>query len=320
MKAIVCTKYGPPEVLQIKEVEKPVLKNNEVLIKIHATAVTASDCIARAFKIPYTHWFPKGMFMELMMGIILGFGKPRNPIMGMLLSGEIESTGKDVKRFKTGDSVFGWTISSGVSIRIGTYAEYKCLPENSVIALKPTDVSHEEAAAIPYGGLLAWHFLKKGKIQTRSKVLIYGASGAIGTSAVQIARHFSAEVTGICSTRNLALVESLGADMVIDYTDDNAPEKLETYDLILDAVGKRKRSELKLICEKALIPKGKSISVDDGSPKANIDDLLFLKELVKAGELKPVIDKTYTLDQMVEAHRYVEQGHKRGNVVITVAE
>ena len=318
MKAVVCTKYGPPEVLQYKEVDKPVPGNREIGIRLHATAVTASDCIVRAFKIPYKHWFPLGMFMELMMGLTLGFGKPKNPILGMVFSGVVDSVGWDAHRFKTGDPVFGWTLNSGLKIRFGTYAEYICLPENGVIALKPADISHEEAAAIPYGGLLAWSFLKKGKIQERKKVLIYGSSGAIGTSAVQISKHFGAHVTGVCSTRNIALVNSLGADKVIDYTADHAEEQLEQYDLIVDAVGKRKHSVLKGYCEKVLNTGGKSLSVDNGSPKADIHDLLFLKELVEAGELKPVIDRSYPFDQIVEAHRYVDQGHKKGNVVIIV--
>ena len=318
MKAIVCTKYGPPEVLQLKEVEKPVPKKNEVLIKIHATAVTASDCIARAFNIPYNHWFPKGMFMELLMGLVLGFGKPRNPVMGMVLSGKIESRGKNVQRFKQGDQVFGWTLNSGLSLQLGTYAEYKCLPQNSVLAKKPANMDFKEAAAIPYGGLIALHYIRKGKIQPGYKVLIYGASGAIGTAAVQIAKHLGAHVTGICSTRNLELVRSLGADKVIDYTAENPEDEIETYDFILDAVGKRKQSELKTYCESVLNPKGRSISVDDGSPKADNKGLSFLKQMVETGDLKPVIDSSYPLEEMVDAHRYVDQGHKQGNVIITI--
>jgi NADPH:quinone reductase-like Zn-dependent oxidoreductase len=180
MKAIVCTKYGPPEVLQLKEVEKPTPRKDEVCIKIFATAVTASDCIVRGFKLPI--WHPVG----LMMGLVIGFTKPRNPILGMVLAGEVESTGKDVKRFKKGDQVYGWTIKSGIQIQFGTYAQYKCLAENTVIALKPSNLTYEEAAAVPYGGSIALHYLKKGKIQSGQKVLIYGASGAIGTSAVQL--------------------------------------------------------------------------------------------------------------------------------------
>jgi NADPH:quinone reductase-like Zn-dependent oxidoreductase len=314
MKAIVCTKYGPPEVLKLKEMEKPTPKNNEVLIKIFATAVTASDCIVRGFKLPI--WHPIG----LMMGLVLGFNKPRNPILGMVFAGEVESAGKDVKLFKNGDQVYGWTMKSSLQIRFGTYAEYKCLPENSVIASKPSNLTYEEAAAVPYGGLIALHYLKKGNIQNGQKVLIYGASGSIGTSAVQLARYYGADVTGVCSTTNLELVKSLGADKVIDYTKEDITNRGELYDFILDAVGKSKSSNLKLQSKNALTPDGKYISVDDGSPKANVENLNSLKELVEAGQLKPVIDRRYPLEQMVEAHRYVDKGHKKGNVVITVEQ
>lgn len=308
MKAIVCTKYGPPEVLQLKEVEKPALQNNKVLIKIFATAVTASDCIIRGFKLPI--WHPMG----LMMGLAIGFTKPRQPILGIVFAGEVDSVGKDIKSFTKGDQVFGWDLFPA----FGAYAEYKCMPEKGMLAIKPTNVTYEEAAAIPYGGLLALYFLKKGNIQSRQKVLIYGASGAIGTSAVQLARYYGAEVTAVCSTANLELVKSLGAESVIDYTQEDFTNIVESYDLIFDAVGKRKSSKLKLQCKKALTPNGKYISVDDGSPKVSIEDLILLKELVAAGKIKPVIDKRFPLEQMAEAHEYVEKGHKKGNVVITV--
>ena len=304
MKAIVCTKYGPPEVLQLKEVEKPTPKNDEVRIKIFATAVTASDCIVRGFNIPL--WHPMG----LLMGLALGFTKPRQPILGMVFAGEVESAGKDVKSFTKGDQIFGWDISA-----FGAYAEYKCMPENGMLAIKPTNVNYEEAAAVPFGGLLALHFLKKGNIQRGQKVLIYGASGAVGTSAVQLARYFGAEVTGVCSTANLELVKSLGADTVIDYTKEDFTNRGELYEFIFNAVGKRKA---KLQCKKALTPNGKHVTVDDGSPKVHIEDLILLKELVEAGKIKPVIDRRYPLEEMAEAHRYVDKGHKKGNVVITV--
>jgi NADPH:quinone reductase-like Zn-dependent oxidoreductase len=312
MKAIICTKYGPPEVLQLKKVEKPVPRQNEVCIKIFATAVTASDCIVRGFKLPV--WHPMG----LLMGLVLGFKKPRNPILGIVLAGEIESAGKDVKSFKKGDQIYAWTVMSPTKILFGAYAQYTCMPEKSVITLKPVNLGYEEAAAVPYGGLLALHFLKKGNIQNRKKVLIYGASGSIGTSAVQISKYYGAEVSGVCSTKNLELVRSLGADKVIDYTKEDATTTGENYDFILDAVGKWKSSNFKLQCRKALTPEGKYISVDDGSPKGTVENLLLLKELVETGKLKPVIDKIYPLEQMVEAHRYVDKGHKKGNVVITV--
>jgi NADPH:quinone reductase-like Zn-dependent oxidoreductase len=314
MRAIVCTKYGPPEVLKLKEIEKPVPKKNEVLIKIHATVVTASDCIVRGFKLPL--WHPIG----LMMGLVIGFSKPRNPILGMVLAGEIESIGTEVKSFKIGDEVFAWTVKSPIKIRFGTYAEYKCLPEDSVITTKPSNLTYEEAAAIPYGGLLALHFLKKSNIPNRKKILIYGASGSIGTSAVQIARSYGEEVTGVCSTSNLELVKSLGADKVIDYTKEDISNRNESYDFIFDAVGKKKSSKLKMDSKKALTPNGKYLSVDNGTSSPCIEDLILLKEMVEEGKLKPVIDRRYTLEEMVEAHRYVDKGHKKGNVVITVEQ
>ena len=307
MKAIVCTKYGPPDVLQFQEVEKPTPRNNEVGIKIFTAAVTASDCIIRGFKVSRRSWIPGRL--------LLGLTKPRKSILGLVLAGEIVTVGKDVKRFQRGDRVYAFT-----GFRFGAYAEYTCLPEDSVIALMPSNLSYEEAAAIPFGGLLALHFLRKGEIQSGQKVLIYGASGAIGTAAVQLARHFGANVTGVCSTSNLELVKSLGAEQVIDYTNESVTNRGELYDIIFDAVGKRKSSPLKVQCQTALTPSGKYISVDDGSPKLHSEDLLFLTELVEAGKMKPVIDRCYPLEQIVKAHRYVEQGHKKGNIVITVKQ
>jgi NADPH:quinone reductase-like Zn-dependent oxidoreductase len=312
MKAIVCTKYGPPEVLQLKEVEKPIPKDNEVLIKIYAASATVSDCIIRSGKVNILLWLP--------MRIFVGFRRPRKPILGLELAGEVEGTGKDVKRFKKGDQIYAFTGKC-----FGAYAEYACLPEDglrmpadAIMALKPSNTTFEEAAAAPARGTLALYFLKNGNIQNGQKVLIYGASGGVGTFAVQIARHFGAKVTGVCSTTNLDLVKSLGADEVIDYTKEEFSKRGEHYDFIFDAVGKGKSSKLKLLCREALTPNGRYISVDDGTPKIDIGYLLLLKELIETGEIKPVIDRCYTLEQIAEAHRYVDKGHKKGNVVITV--
>jgi NADPH:quinone reductase-like Zn-dependent oxidoreductase len=314
MKAIVCTKYGPPEVLQLAQVEKPVPKDDEVLIRVHAASATVSDCLVRSGKVNILLWIP--------MRIFVGFRRPRHPVLGLELAGEIEATGKNVKRFRKGDQVLAFTGK-----RFGAYAEYTCLPEDglcmpqdSIMTLKPSNVTYEEAAAVPSRGTLALYFLKKGNIQKEQKVLIYGASGGVGTFAVQLAKHFGAEVTGVCSTANLELVRSLGADKVIDYTKEDFTKNGDLYDLVFDAVGKRKSSKLKLLCKEALTPNGKYISVDDGTPKIPIEHLVLLKELVETGKIKPVIDRRYPLEQIADAHRYVEKGHKKGNVVITLGE
>jgi NADPH:quinone reductase-like Zn-dependent oxidoreductase len=312
MKAIICTKYGPPEVLQLKEIEKPAPKDNEVCIKIHATSITHSDIIIRGLKVHGG--------MRFLMGLAIGFSKPRNPILGMILAGEVESTGKAAKRFKKGDQVYGVTIKSAMHLRLGTYAEYKCLPDDSFIVSKPSNTTYEEAAAVPYGGLIALYFLKKGKIQSGQKILVYGASGSIGTSIVQLAKYFGAKVTGICSTSNVELVKFLGADTVIDYTKEDFTETGDLFDIIFDAVpaGMMDRTSLKLKCKKALTSNGKYISIADGRPEFSIEGLILLNELLETGKIKPVIDRCYPLEQIAEAHRYVELGHKKGNVVITV--
>jgi len=310
MKAIICTRYGPPEVLQLKEVEKPTPKNDEILVKVHATAVTASDSLMRRSDLP--------VMFSLMRRLGVGLLKPRKPITGFVLAGEVEVVGKDVKLFKKGDQIYG---SAG--LRMGAYAEYACLPEaqtlTGCLAIKPATLSYEEAAAVPYGAMIAMHFLNKGNVQRGQRVLVYGASGAIGTAAIQLAKFAGAEVTGVCSAANLALVKSLGADKVIDYTRDDSVNSLEQYDIVLDAVGKRKTSKLKVACQHALAPGGKYLSVDRGAPRPRAEYLVQLKQLIEEGKFKAVIDRSYPLEQIAEAHRYVDQGHKKGNVVITVA-
>jgi NADPH:quinone reductase-like Zn-dependent oxidoreductase len=284
--------------------------SHQVRIRIHATAVTVTDCRVRS------DLSSAPLAMRFLARLAVGFGRPRQPILGSALAGEIEAVGKAVKRFAVGDRVYGYS-----GMRFGGNAEYVCLKETGGLLTgglvpAPSNLGFAEAAAIPYGGLMALHFLRRGDVQSGQRVLIYGASGAVGTAAVQLARHFGADVTGVCSTANLELVRSLGAERVLDYTRENDPGG--RYDLVLDAVGVRKTSPLKQACRDALVPGGRYRSVDRGMPRMTASGLQVLRELVEAGALKPVIDRRYPLERVAEAHRYVEQGHKRGNVVITV--
>jgi NADPH:quinone reductase-like Zn-dependent oxidoreductase len=316
MKAIVYTKFGPPDVLQLQEVEKPTPKDNEVLVKIYATTVVKEDPDMRA---------SRGFN---------GFLKPRHPILGQEFAGEVEATGRDVTRFKQGDQVYGMDM-------FGAYAEYKCMPEDGALAIKPANMSFEEAASVPNGALTALPFLRdKCNIQSEQTVLIYGASGSVGTAAVQLAKYYGAEVTGICSTTNLEWVKSLGANQVIDYTREDFTQNSKTYDIIFDTVGKRSFSECKgsltdegiylatvptpvimlqaLWTAKGGSKKVKFVAAGLRPAREKIKDLVFLTKLIEAGKIKPIIDRCYPLEQMAEAHRYVEKGHKKGNVVITV--
>jgi alcohol dehydrogenase len=310
MKAIECLKYGDAENLILTHIKKPSPKDHEVLIKIHATSVTTSDVLIRRMNEP--------LIQKFLLQLIFGFGRPRNPILGMVTSGIVERKGKDVTLFEVGDEVFAYGSISPTKRRFGSYAEYICLPENWNLALKPSNFSFEEAVAIPYGGLLASHLLKKTKINKGDKVLIYGASGSIGTMVIQFAKNLGAHITSVCSGRNFELVKTLGSDKVIDYTIENAETKLERYKYVIDAVGNSKTSKLKESSKKALTFKGKYISIDHGTPFTPKESFLNLKNLAEQEKIIPVIDRVFPLEKMAEAHKYVEKGHKRGNVVITI--
>lgn len=323
MKAMIWTKYGSPDVLQFREVDKPVPKDNEVLVKIQATTVETGDCELRRYEIHNKLVLP----MKLYFGLI----RPtRVKILGQQLAGVIEAVGKDVKLFKKGDSIF-----APATMCFGAYAEYICLPSTHAMALKPTNMDYEEAAAVPVGGLNALHFIRKANIQCGQKVLIYGTSGSIGTFAVQLAKNFGAEVTGICSTAKIELVKSLGADKVIDYTKDDFSKSGETYDVIFDTIGKSpffdsirslKKNGCYLLANPTVTQMIRGLWISMTSRKKvmfefasyRTEDLIFLKELIEAGKLKTVIDRRYPLEKTADAHRYVEEGHKMGNVIITV--
>ena len=322
MKAMVCTRYGPPDVLQLRELEKPTPKDNEVLVRVHAATVTKGDCELRSLNLPLT-W-------QLFVRIGFGFRAPRKKVLGQELAGEIESVGRDVKLFKKGDQVFAFT-----GLRLGAYAEYNCLPEKGLVAIKPANMTFEEAAAVPVGGLHALNCLRKGNIQSGQKVLVIGAGGTVGTPAVQLAKSFGAEVTGVDSTGKLEMLRSIGADKVVDYTQEDFTKNGESYDVIFDVVGKSSFSS----CIRSLKERGfyllgnpglsqlvrglwasmtSSKKVIGGTVSYKTEDLVFLRELIEAGKIRSVIDRRYTLEQIVEAHRYVDTGQKTGSVVITV--
>ena len=316
MKAIAWTNYGSPEVLKLVELEKPTPKKDEVLIKIHASSVTAGDCRLRAFNVPTGFWLPTRL--------VFGVTKPRNKISGMDVSGEIESVGSEVTLFKPGDLVYGTT-----GMKLGANAEYTCLPESAALVAKPSNSNHQQAAAVIFGGMTAIHFLKdKANLQRGQKVLINGASGAVGTAAIQLANYLGAEVTAVCSTANIDLVKSLGATTVIDYSKDDVTQQNETYDVILDTVGNLNFAQ----CKRQLTEQGKAILINTGLLtnlsslfRRNLicgvaaetkENLNFLRARVEAGDIKAVIDRSYPLEQTAEAHRYVDTGRKKGNVVI----
>jgi len=323
MKAITYTTYGPPDVLQLNEVEKPSPNDDEILVRVRATTATVADVRARGFDIPRSVWLPAR--------VVLGLWAPRKPILGMELAGDVEAVGRGVTRFKVGDEVFGATTASG----FGAYAEYACLPEDAAVSIKPSTLSHGETAALPVGARTALHFLRKAGVQPGHKVLVYGASGSVGTYAVQLAKHFGAVVTGVCSTANLDLVESLGADAVIDYTTGAFAALEERFDVVFEAVNKSRFQD----CARVLKKGGVYLNVTDPlpslsmlwtrvttgkrlllgqNPSQDAGDLDYLRGLVEAGHLRPVIDRCYPFDQVAEAHRYVETGRKKGNVVLAL--
>jgi NADPH:quinone reductase-like Zn-dependent oxidoreductase len=331
MKAIVYTEYGEPDVLNLQEVEKPYPKSNEVLIRIRAVSVNYGDLIARNFKNISTREFNMTSLLWILARFGFGLNSPKRKILGNTFAGEIESVGNDVKAFRGGDQVFGYTGE-----KMGGYAGYLCMPENGIIAVKPSNMTYEEASGMPYGTIMALNLLKKANLQKGQKVLIIGASGGIGSAAVQLAKHyFGAEVTGVCSTSGLEFVKTLGVDKVLDYTKEGYPQSEEEYDLIFDILGKGSFSRYKrslrengvyllasFKSKKLLqmiwtsIKGGKKVVCAIAIPKT--EDLIFVKKLIEEGKIKSIIDKCFPFDQTAEAHKYIESGNKRGNVVITV--
>lgn len=324
MKAILCTKYGPPDVLKMVEIETPVPNDNQVLIKIFFTTVTVGDCRVRGFNVPPSFWLPAKL--------ALGWTKPKQPILGTELSGVVEKVGKNVRKFKAGDKVFAFP-----GHKCGGYAEYICLDENACIALKPENLSFEQAAALSFGGFAAWYFLEKGKVGKGEKVLVYGASGAVGTAAVQIAKYLDADVTAVCSTSNLDMVKKLGADKVIDYTKTDFTGLGEQFDVVFDTVGKTNIAKT----IKAIKPKGRYLhsvttplteleirlnlcgkdkKLVGGTYTGSVEQINFIKKISEEGFFKPVIDRQYRFDEIVAAHEYVDKGHKKGNVTIKVVD
>ena len=322
MKAVICTKYGAPEVLKIVEIEKPIPKDNEVLIKIYATTVTVADCRVRGFIVPKSFWLPAKF--------ALGFSKPKQPVLGGELAGIVEDIGKNVTKFKTGDKVFAFPGHF-----LGAYAEYKCMNENDCIALKPENLSFEQSAALTFGGITALYFCQKATISKDKKVLVYGASGSVGTYAVQLANYFGAKVTGVCSTENLEWVKNLGADNIIDYTTNEWEALNEKFDVVFDAVGKMNIEKVIEITK----PQGQyihtvatpfteiklrqkllkhKIKLIGGTYNATVEQINFIKKLAGEGFIIPVIDRTYSIDEVVDAHRYVDTGRKKGNVILKI--
>jgi NADPH:quinone reductase-like Zn-dependent oxidoreductase len=309
MKAVVCTKYGGPEVLKLREVEKPVPKENEMLVELRATAVTRSDLFIRGTKMP--------LYFKILLRLYMGILKPRRPIIGLVFAGIVRSVGSQIIRFSPGDEVYGMT-----GFKLGAYAQFVCVKETDsttgCVSLKPKNATFEEATYAVYGGSLAHQFMEAGNIKKDQNILIYGASGTSGTFAVQYGKYLGARVTGVCSSRHAEFVKALGADYVLDYTTTDSLDETIQYDFMLDAVGKAKTSKLKLACKKALTKEGVYATIDDKALQLSAKRLDLITKLIEEGHIKPILDKIFPLEEIVEAHRYVEQGHKRGGVAITV--